>query len=234
MLGTPEEPESLKKVVPGVSLVVVFLLSAVLETLMVSFALANPFLFDEFPTEPVTTPPAIVVHSPIPNENYNSNEVWLNFTIIKPDAWFKFTNQSAQANYLTFGNITSVYFIVDNGELQNIPMKDITYFNDVFPNKTLEFSTRVSLIKGTHDVAVGLEADSYYDNESISYNETTYMYPLFLSSVVVNGSSEVVSFTVLQEPYPATLAVAAFGGSITGIAVFLLYYRKKRSHLVKV
>jgi hypothetical protein len=211
------------------AIIVVFLLSGALETLIVSFALANPFLFDEFPTEPVTTPPAIVVHSPIQNENYDSNEVWLNFTIIKPDTWFKFTNQAAQANYLTFGNITSVYFILDNGELQNIPMKDITYFNDVFPNKTLEFSTRVSLMEGAHDLMVGLEADSYYYNESVSYNETTYKYPLFLSSVVVNGSSEIVSFTVLQEPSPATIVfVASVGIALAVIGLFIYFKKNKR------
>jgi hypothetical protein len=179
------------------------------------------------------------MQSPVPNQNYDSTDVWLNFTIIKPEGWTtlpkaNFTNNPAadgywgyDANgnplYVISGNVTSVCYVVDGGERQNTSVHDLSYFVDAFPTRTLNFSTKLMLPKGAHSVVVSLEADSYYllmgRNWSVSY-----------SSIKVNASSEMVNFTVLQEPFPTALAMVASGVSITGVAVCVFYYRKKRNH----
>ena len=107
------------------------------------------------------------MHSPLQNQNYDSSEVLLSFTIIKPDAWFTLpynwgTDYEGNPLYVMFGNITSLHYVVENGERQNIPIHDISFVTDAFPNRTLTFSTNLTFAKGAHSVKVGLEADSYY------------------------------------------------------------------------
>lgn len=210
---------------------------------MINLAAANPIgLYFEFPTEPIMTPPAIVVYSPVQNQNYGSNDVWLNFTIIKPEAWIKLPQEyggdDANGNplYVIFGNITSVYYIIDSGEPQNISVHDLSYVAEAFPKRTLNFSTNLTLPNGAHDVVVGLKADSYYEitNVYTAENATDTIpagskFPIAaFSTVVVNGSSEIIRFAVgEQEPFPTALIMGASGVTITIVAVCLFYYHKK-------
>lgn len=53
-----------------------------------SLATANPMYLSWFPPEPITTPPIIVVQSPLEEENVNSTWAWLNFTVTEPREWF--------------------------------------------------------------------------------------------------------------------------------------------------
>ena len=214
----------MKKTILGLTLILALLFSSVAGLLLIVSVSANPYLWGEFPWEPITAPPTINVDSPIRNQNYLSPEIWLNFTITKPDAWFKLTEQVAGNSILIFGNITSVYYIIDNGEGQIVPMKDITYIHSHNPQQTLNFSINLTLENGVHDVLVGLEADSHYQFMD-SYLGLSH------SSIKVNASSEIIRFAVVgdQESFPAALAVGASGASIAGVAVCLLYYHKKRN-----
>jgi hypothetical protein len=90
----------------------------------------------------------------------------------------------------------------------------------------LNFSLSLTLPEGTHNITVGVEADSYY------------VPPGYLTgppfSVTVHGESELVSFTVVQpepetEPFPVVpLAVSV--STIALVCVGLLVYFKKRKH----
>ncbi|MGD0645402.1 MAG: hypothetical protein ABSA75_10905 [Candidatus Bathyarchaeia archaeon] len=154
-------------------------------------ATANPTPLSFFLAEPITTPPTIVVYSPVQNESYDSPNVLLNFSVIKPDAWFPVGE--ANSTGAVFGNVTSVYYAVDGGERQNITVHDVNslLFNSFVP-QTLSFSTTLNLTAGAHNVQISVEADSYYVENILSYQ---------VNSVVVFGSSEPVSFTVaLPEP----------------------------------
>ena len=218
----------IKRKVLGLSFILGLVLSAVAGALMINSAVANPIISLEFPTEPITTPPTIVVHAPVQNQNYDSNDVWLNFTIIKPETWIRLpekyggVDEKGNPVYVILGNVTSVYYVLD-GEGRNVSVRDQSYFADAFPNRDLNFSTKLTLTKGAHNIVVGLEADSYY------YDETNYQYP-FLSSVVVNGSSEIVNFTVLQEPFPTVPVAAATVASVAVAGVGLLVYFRERKH----
>ena len=176
---------------------------------IVDLAKADPVglmdALDCYPRAPITTPPAIVVNSPVQNETIDSPHMWLNFTVIKPDAWFP-SDVSDAFNYgEIFGNVTSVYYVVDGGGRQNIPVHDLNtlFSNAEFQPRTLSFSTTLNLTAGTHSVYVGVEADSYYwpyglnlpPSPGIGFSN------LIPSISVVSGGVEPVNFTVaLPEP----------------------------------
>jgi hypothetical protein len=143
----------------------------------VSLASANFIGALILPNKPNTTPPTIVVHSPVQNQICNSTEVWLNFTIIKPEGFF--------------GNVTAVWYTVDGGERQNIEVHD-RFVNDTgsifLPIRELNFSSDLKLTVGAHNVKVGLEAQSFY----ISYvDRQGWIFP----SVLVHAESETANFT---------------------------------------
>jgi len=208
--------------------------------LLVNLALANPAPELDFPREPVVTLPTIVIHSPVQNQNYNSTDVLLNFTIIKPDAWIqppgRYGGGDAEGNpvYEILGNITSVYYVVDGGERQNISVFDISTQFDYHPKRSLNVSTSFMLSKGAHSISVGFEADSYFmvydvytaENATTPY-EPGLQLPVGLSSVMVYADSDHVDFTVLQEPFPFAFAATAEASITVAIACLLLYLKKR-------
>jgi hypothetical protein len=130
---------------------------------------------------------------PVQNETYNSTEVLLNFLVIEPAAWF-----SSNFFNLVLGNLTSVYYVVDGNEHQNITMNDVsTYPNGPSAAPTLSFSITLNLTAGAHSVAVSVEANSTYLSNYFSNNP--------LSTVVVQVNSEPINFTVVvPEPVIVT------------------------------
>ena len=148
--------------------------------------------------------------------------MWLNFTIVKPETWFP--NRSWDVGNYIFVNITSVYYVVDGGQRQDISVHDVSSLFDASQTRNLPVSTNLTLTEGAHEVKVLFEADSYYVT---SYQEGN------LSSVKMHGESEPVNFTVLQpqiepqpetESFPTTLGAAASGASAAIIGVGLLVY----------
>jgi hypothetical protein len=191
-----------------------------------------------FPSEPNMTPPAIVIHSPVQNQGYDTTEVLLNFSIIKPETWFVYDvarQEDGGSMTLTVGKITSVYYVLDNGDPQNIPVNDkgpknITN-NDgdlasefsiaVFPDRILNFSTTLGLTGGAHSVGVGFEAESFYfpDWESGGLENPGFR------SAAVNGFSDTIRFNVASS-LPATIVIAPIA-SVAVVGVGLLFYFKK-------
>ena len=229
----------------AVAFITALLLSAMAGIQLANLVAATPVgLYFEFPTEPIRMPPAIVVHSPVPNQNYDSSKVLLNFTIIKPETWIKLPEEyggvDEQGNplYVIFGNITSVYYVIDGGEPQNISVHDLSYVAEAFPKRTLNFSISLTLGKGIHSVEVGLDADSYYLITEVYTTENATdtkpsgtVIPTGLSTIVLNGSSGIIRFAAeASEPFPTALVIAASGASIAIIGVGLLVYFRKWKH----
>jgi hypothetical protein len=170
------------------------------QTMLVNLSKANPTPQLDFPTDPVMTQPTIIVNSPLPNQGNRLNDLWLNFTIVKPDEWIQpggqhsGTDANGNPYYDILVNVTRVYFVMDDGERQYIPVHDISHLQDAFPERVLNFSTRLTLAEGVHSVKVGFEAESFYRDTSVEPNS------LVISSVPLNGISEVTSFTVVKPP----------------------------------
>jgi hypothetical protein len=227
----------LKRTTSTKALVLALLFSTVAGAIFVNLATANPAPLFAFPTEPITTLPTIVVHSPVKNQIYNSTNVWLNFTIVKPESWFAIdVAHHADHSPLTetFVNITSIYFTVDGDESQNIPVHDIDSLFDTAPTLNLNFSTMLPLAAGTHGVKVGLEADSHYVVSYVyNFSEALSSARLYAESDAVNftvaGSSEsdAVDFTV-AESFPTALIVTAPVATVAVVGAGLLVYFKKR------
>jgi hypothetical protein len=199
-------------------------LFAVIGVMFIDLATANPAPLFSFPTEPVTTLPTIVVHSPAQNQTYNSANVWLNFTIIKPETWFAFdvgsySNGTAINN--VFGNITAVYYVVDGSERQNLTVHDLVYLETVSPKQALNFSTKLMVSEGAHSVKVSLEADSYY---VVRYDLSDPF-----SSVKLHADSEAVNFTV----FPTTTIILVVSGTSVAVvaAGLVVYFKRKRGQL---
>lgn len=214
----------LKRTTLTKALALALLFSAVAGAIFVNLVTANPAPLFAFPTEPITTLPTVVVHSPVQNQNYNSTNVWLNFTIVKPESWFAIdVAHHADHSPLTetFVNITSIYFTVDGGERQNIPVNDIDSLFDTAPILNLNFSTMLPLAAGTHGVKVGLEADSHY---VVRY---VYNFSEALSSVRLYAESDAVNFTVV-ESFPTARIVTASVATVAVVGAGLLVYFKKR------
>jgi hypothetical protein len=219
-----------KKKVVILELIAVLLWSFVAGALLVNTTTANPAPLFSFPTEPFMNLPTIIVTSPVQNQTYTSNEVQLTLTIIKPETWFAFDvfhHADHTPGTQTFVNITSVYYVLDDGERQNIAVHDIDSLFDASPTLTLNLSTVLPLAVGAHSIKVGLEADSYY---VVRY---TYYFPDALSSVKLHLESDSVNFRVateleLQLESFALLPVSALATTVAITAFGLLVYFKKR------
>jgi hypothetical protein len=222
----------MKRTALALSLILALLFSAVTGAVFIDLATANPAPLFAFPTEPVTTLPTIVVHSPVQNQTYSSTDVWLNFSIVKPETWFAIdVAHHADHSPLTetFVNITSVYYVVDGVERQNIPVHDIDSLFDTPPTLTLNFSTVLPLTVGAHTVKVSLQADSYY---VVRYDlsDPFSSVELYADSNPVNFTAELV-IIAKPEPFPTIpFVVAASGASVAIVGVGLLVYFKKRKH----
>lgn len=121
----------------------------------------------------------------------------------------------------TFVNLTSIYFTVDGGGRQNIPVHDIDSLFDTAPTLSLNFSTMLPLAVGAHSVKVGLEAGSHYVVRYV-YNVSEA-----LSSVRLYTESDAVNFTI-AEPFPTTLVIASVI-TVAVVSIGLLVYFKKRN-----
>jgi hypothetical protein len=233
-----------KRTVTGLALIAALLLSAATGAISINLAVANPIWVLDFPTEPILKPPTVVVHLPVQNHNYKLTDMLLNFTIIKPDTWFNSdkivgADEDGNSLYAIYGNITSVYYIVDNGERQNISMYDTFDLIDVFPKyyRNLNFSINLKLSEGVHDVIVGFEADSFYvktdfytaENATATIPAGTRIPHTSLSAIEVNGFSDIIHFSV-GDSFPTTFVTVASAVSVSAAGLgFLFYFKKSRT-----
>ena len=189
---------------------------------------ANPYIEGYFPLQPATAKPSIVVDSPIQNRDFSSGVAWLNFTIAKPETWFVpdvASTEDYEPLTLAIGRITRVYYVLDNGEPQNITVKDgglpSDFSIDVVPTRIFNFSVPLSLTGGAHSVKVGFEADTYY------YTGWDVSDP-GLRSVKVYGFSEGVNFRIAEPLQTGMIAAVSIAVAIGAAAGLILFTRRRR------
>jgi hypothetical protein len=210
----------------AVALTLALLCSALAGTQLVNLATANPTWGPDFPREPDITSPTIILRSPCQNQTFNSTNISLNFTVVKPETWFK-----ENSNLWVLGKVTLVSYEVDGGEKQSLLVHDTATYNvkaSTYPPRNLNFSLSLVLPEGTHNITVGVEAESYYVTPGYLTGP-----PL---SLKVQGEPELVNFTVAQpepevpekEPFSAAPVTAASVATVGVIAIGLLFYFKKR------
>jgi hypothetical protein len=196
----------MKRTALALTLILALLFSAV-AGMYVELTEANPMYFYEFKDLP------ILISSPINNETYQASNVMLSFNVTKPSEWpidnssFSF-NPRMTLNSVSYQLDGMVYgpFIVDS----NLS-SPFTYSENL-----------KNLKDGVHSLQVTLNGTS----QSADINHPW----LFSNDIPINGSSEIVYFTV-DTGIPissTTLAAAASGVSIAIIGFGLLVYLKKR------
>lgn len=215
----------------AIILSLVLLFSVAVGATSINLAKANPAPLFSFPTEPISTPPTIIVNSPVQNQTCNTT-VALSVTIIKPETWFGIdvgSHLDGSPINQAFVNITSVYYVIDDCERQNITVHDITSLWDTTPTLTLNLSATLPVTAGAHTLKVGLEADRYY---VVSY---TYNFSDALSSVKLYAESVPINFRVATDleiqlaSFPI-MPIAASVATIAVISIVSFIYFKKRKH----
>jgi hypothetical protein len=205
--------------------------------------MANPVWTQYFPIEPVKTQPKIEFQSPIQSEIYSSQEIWLNFTITKPDSWYLYTedvtDEQGNPSYFNLVNITSVGYTVDGKENIKLPISDVARFYESFPNTRLNYSVRLSLSEGTHSVRVWYKADSFYpQTDYYSLENQTQAWPAgtrnYYDSVLpapLEGSSGLIYFSITcQDSFPTTAVIVLVAGIILAAGLFLCFKNKSPLH----
>jgi hypothetical protein len=220
----------MKKTTLAPTLILVLLFSAIGVASLVDFAKANPLYLSWYPSEPITTPPIITLQSPYQNQNYNSTDMWLNFTVSKPETWFSQTELSESympGTYMAVGRLLSYHYILDGNESQNISVEDKFHRIDPpdKPAETLCFSVNLTLTEGAHNITVVVECESTYVIEEYRFSDSPKTTPIL-------GSSETIFFNVESEPklFPTLLVATASGASATVAGWGLFVYFKKRKH----
>ena len=164
--------------------ILVVLLSGILGTHVADLVLAQ---FNPLRNEPDFTPPSVSVQSPRQNEIYSSADIWLNFTVAKPETWFVYN-----VAYGCQGEIEFARYNLDGKESEDIPANDIAWGDYRSPlDRTLNFSIYLSdLSEGEHALMVIAEGKHYH------YNLTLQQ---VLNNTVLGNSSE-IRFTVDTVP----------------------------------
>ena len=221
----------MKKTTFMLALIMVLLSSAMGVASLVDFTKANPLYLSWYPSEPITTPPIITLQSPSQNQNYNSTNIWLNFTVSKPETWFSQTELSESympGTYMAVGRLISYHYILDGNESQNISVEDKFHRIDPpdKPEETLSFSINLNLTEGAHNITVIVESESTYVIEEYRFSDSPKTTPIL-------ESSETAFFNIVEpnaESFPTTFALAVSGLSLAVVSVGLLLYFKKRKH----
>ena len=209
----------MKKTALSLTLVAALLFSAVAGAIFTNFAKANPIGYVYYPTEPVITPPVITVYSPSQNQTYDSTSILLNFTVSKPEPWFSwYEEEHMSGTYLTVGRVLSYHYTLDGNESQTIPINDEFEYT-LNPEETLDFSTSLNLTYGVHNMTIIVECETVYCTSPSDY----YLVP-------VNGSSEVISFSVVEpSTFPiAPVAVASVASGAVAATGLLVYFKKRK------
>jgi hypothetical protein len=115
-------------------------------------------------------------------------------------------------------NITSLSYTIDGNISESIQFHDLNELViEEHPSRSLNFSTKLTLPEGPHNLTVNLQCDSYYAETF------TRLYP---SKTQLNFTSEVVYFNVAAST--PTMLVMVPMASIAAIGIGLLFYFKKR------
>jgi hypothetical protein len=178
-----------KKPLLAVAFISVLLFSGIVEIQVANVVLAQ---FNPLRNDPDPNPPSISVQSPKHNQIYNSTDIWLNFTVAKPETWFVYN-----VAYGCQGEIKFVRYTLDGQESANISANDIAWGDYKSPlGRTLEFSINLTeLPEGLHNLMLIAEGTYYY------YNRTLQQ---VLTNTVVGNSSE-IGFTVDTVPPEITI-----------------------------
>jgi hypothetical protein len=205
----------MKRTALASALILALLLLAVGVTLVVRFADADPYVI-----WPEVSFPTMQVTSPAEGQSYPSSNVWLKFTVNRPEDWLYTSSlNNGSEIYLSQGQIKFVIYsvdgvidgVADEHESEKICVNDPVNAVNPPSNFSLSFNLE-GLQDGQHSVDVYAEG--------------------FVNGSGVGVDPQRINFTIYTpepEPFPTTL-VGASVATVAFIVVGLLVYFKKRKH----
>ena len=190
---------------------IVMSFSVILSTQMVNLTEANSLIFPE------VSFPIINILSPVEGQTYSSNDIWLNFTVDRPDDWlYSPSVYNTSEVYSNLGQILFVTYDVDNfantNSVNRIEVNDP--LDAVNPPSNFSFSVKLSgLLEGNHTVEVYAEG--------------------FVNGSGVGTNSPHINFAVYTPPEPESftmpLVVAPATVVVVGVGLFV-YFKKHKSN----
>jgi len=177
----------MKRTALALTLILALLFSAVSGVQLTNLAKADPIVYTDFKDL------SIVISSPVRNGTYHLSNVMFSFNVTKPLEWstsllnpYNPRVKLISVSYRLDGAIHGP-FVVINSEL----------------NSTFEYSENLTNLKdGVHY----LQASYSGISQSIDLN-----HPWLSHVIVINGSSEIVYFTVETEKIPPIISILSLG-----------------------
>ncbi len=158
----------------------------------IDLASANPADLFHYPWEsPITSPPQIIIHSPVENQSCKSPNLFLNFSVIKPNIWYFGGVRTAGVE--VFGKITHVYCQLDNGQPYTFTVNDWDSPRSPCNKTSLDFSANIPFDSaGPHNIKVFVQGYT-------QYVEYTAKFGFRVLPFYVNSTSETLNFTTFQK-----------------------------------
>ena len=146
-----------------------------------------------------TTSPTVQIQSPSQFEAYNSNDVWLNFTVTKPKIWLDDFSETygAAVAFSYWGQFDYVQYSLDGVKSNSIPVDDVPLYTTYqsLPPASFNFSIKLNdLSVGQHILSVSVSGKVYKD-----YNWTSQK----PNTLPIAGTSEINFSTSDLTPSPS-------------------------------
>jgi len=157
----------------GILLVLALLITAAARVSSIDSARAN-FYHVPVSNQPDPNQPTINFTSPEQNRIYNTSDVWLRFSVKKPETWFvQGSSALGETVYACNGKITYIQYILDGQKSENFSANDDehnVYLNPM--RRALWFSFHLTdLSEGTHKIVVNSYGTYYYWQDQDKYSE---------------------------------------------------------------
>ena len=222
----------MKRAALALTLMLTFLI-LVVASLLLSLASANPV---PYPSTPNQDRPTLTIESPENSATYNESDVYLNFTVTKPDSWY-----DPQWPFVTYIGVSGPVEVYLDGNGVNCGRNNCNIFGN-----SVSYSIKMNQTEsGPHTLNVTVLSYTYYRGPAYngshilssidSSSGPVYQYPIVVSDIIY--------FTVLGDPSsspePTLILDPNFGfyNGLTSliivvaiVAVALLVYFKKRKN----
>jgi hypothetical protein len=145
--------------------------------------------------------PMISFLSPFHNSIYDERDIWLNFTVTKPDSWIvPWDNPILPVNN---GQITHVAYVLNGVETGNITVNDDKVRTiPLNIKKNFDFSFALSgLSSGEHSIQVFAYGEVYVSGGTSKTGSEPFS-PVVTAPVEANSS--IINFTVKPSPTPTS------------------------------
>jgi len=206
----------------------IVLFSTVFISQTLSLASANP---GWKPWENEISYPTLDVLSPVAGESYPKNNIWLNFTVLKPSVWLNKTN--CYISYVTYcvdGSATGPFGHISDGSDENETIIQVQDPQGVAnPPASFSFTFDLEgLADGEHTLEILVEGNYDWTGFGYTFPRTNFVVYASSSTPTPTASPSAPEPKATPEPFPTTLVTASVSVVAVIAGIGLLVYFKTR------